>query len=148
MQQEPVLKHKRDVQRQIMMPVLFPIILLIVMALVLFGLAMTDNLSGQQIGVVAGILVTLFVLLPMALIMLVFTALMLLLAFGSNNIYLWIRTPIRLMRQYTERGAAITRSTAAQIGKPVINARTRFERVSTGVVNFIGVDDDEQQSTR
>ena len=143
MQQEPILKHKRDVQRQIILPVILPFVALVVLAIVLFVLAMTDTISGQQIGVAAGILVTLFVLLPMAIVMLIFTALMLILAFGSNNIYIWIRTPLRQMRYYTERGAALTRASAAQLGKPVITMRTQFERVSTGVVNLIGVDDEQ-----
>ncbi|NJL93161.1 MAG: hypothetical protein HC915_05255 [Anaerolineae bacterium] len=73
-------KHRAGVRRQIVLPMGLAIALLVVLVIALGVLV-----SGQQVGVVAGILATLFILFPAVVVLLVTAALFLYLAHLSGE---------------------------------------------------------------
>ncbi|KAB2903980.1 MAG: hypothetical protein KJ064_14750 [Anaerolineae bacterium] len=128
MDENALQKHKREMFRRIILPVLIPVLLLILVAVILFVLAMTDTLTGRQIGVMAAILVVVFVLLPFALIMLGLNAALLYVAFSAGRLPSLAAKPLELARQYTEKGAELTRTHSERLTTPIITTRSKLAR--------------------
>lgn len=128
MNDDTLQKHKQDAFRRVFLPVLIPVGLLVLGAVILFILAMTDTLSGRQIGVMAGILVVMFVLFPFALIMFGVNAALLFIAFNTGRLPTLAAKPLELARQYSERGALFARSSSERLTAPVITTRARLAR--------------------
>lgn len=139
MGEDALQKHRRETFRQIYLPLLIPILLLVIGAVALFVLAMTDTVTGREIGVIAGILVVVFVLLPLVLLMLVLDAVLLFLAFGSGEIHQLTTKPLELARLYTEKGALLARTTSERIATPVITARTKAAQWRYTINELLGL---------
>ncbi len=125
---ETLKQHRRETWRKIYLPVLIPTGLLILGMVVLFALTITDTLTAQQIRVAGGCLFTLFILFPLVLIFLLFDAIFVFMALGSDALHQWVIKPLEMARLYAQKGAALTQQTAEQIAEPVIEARTQFAK--------------------
>jgi hypothetical protein len=126
---EALRQHRRDRFRKIYLPVIAPTLLMAIGGVVLFALAVTDTLDPQQIQVMAGCLVTVFVLLPLVIVLLLLDAVFVMAAFGSDSLEKWAQKPLDLLREYTEKGAALTKSASDQVAGPVIDARAQVARL-------------------
>lgn len=125
---EALKQHQRETWRKIYLPVLIPSGLLVLGIVVLFVLTLTDTLTAQQIRVAGGCLFTVFILFPLALILLLLDAVFVLAALGSDALYTWVIKPVEQARLYAEKGAELTQQLAEQVTEPVIEARTQFAK--------------------
>jgi hypothetical protein len=123
-----ILKHRRQIRRQIVLPVLVPAMLFVGMAIVLFILAMRDDISGQQIGVVAACMTVLFIFIPLFLFLLVADFVLLFLAFGAGGLHGLLTKPLAFVRDTTGQLAAFTQTISGRITAPIINLRVRVAR--------------------
>ena len=146
---DPLVQHRRDVRRKIVLPVLASAMLLILGAIGLGALAFTDNITGQQIGVIAACLVTVFVLIPIVLLLLALDALMLVTAFASGMLRGYLIKPLGLLRGYAEKSAEITAEAAESITAPVIALRTQSAFLRNFVLGPLGfLDDDDKDDSK
>lgn len=126
---ESIHMHKRQVRRWIMLPILLPALLMVALLIGLFVLVMVQGtLDTQQLGVITSIMVILFVLIPLVVIFFALDALLLILMFGSGNIYQYIQKPSRLAHEYSDKLLALTDDYTQRIAKPVIEMRVRVAR--------------------
>jgi hypothetical protein len=123
-----LIKHRRQVRRQIVLPVLIPAMLFLGMAFLLFILTRTNDLSGQQIGVVSACMTMLFVFIPLFLCLLVLDFLLLFLAFGTGELGGMLAKPLAFARDATGQLAAFMQTLAQRIADPIINLRVRVAR--------------------
>jgi len=144
---EPIAKHKSDFRWRILMPVLAPLLLLIISLIALLVLALRGNITGQQINVIAGIMMTIFVLCPMAILTLIPAGLLIWIAFSSDNLYDWTAPPLRKVRHWTTRGAEITHQLSERITEPVIKGRARYDSWLHTINEFLGIPEVEQEQT-
>lgn len=136
---EPELRHSQDARRQIYVPVVLALCLMLFILVVLFAMVASGEIENQQVQVIAGIMMTLFILLPMALVMLVMAAVLLMIAFGSGDLYKFVVPPLRNLRDYSEKGATLTRHYAWRISDPLIAARARGAGLQTLLSQVIGI---------
>lgn len=125
---DPVRKHRREVWLKIYAPVLlFVIGLVVVCAALVVGVA-TGTLVHTQVTAVMGVLFTVFVAFPLALVCLVPYFLIALGAYGSGRLYAQARRPLRVVRRLTARTAAQTDRLAPHIARPFVGLNTRLTR--------------------
>jgi hypothetical protein len=143
---DPLVQHRRDVRRKIILPVLLPALLMIVAVIGLGLLAAYDRISSQQIGVIAACLATICVLLPLVLIMLALDAGAVLTALASGTLKGYLIKPFAILREYTDKTADITAQAAEALTAPIIAVRTQTSFVRNFIMKPLGFLNDENES--
>ncbi len=121
-------RHRQNVRLEIILPVALPFAIMIIMSIALFLFATVGDIEAQQITVIMSIMLTLCALLPLAIVMLVLNAVVLLAMFGAGTLEQHIQKPLEAARRYTARGAQTTQEAALRISEPIIAARSRAAR--------------------
>lgn len=139
MSDQSLQKHKRETFRQIYLPVVIPVLLLVIFAVGMFALAMTDYVTAREIGVMAGLLGVVCVLLPLVLLMLVLDAALLGLALGAGYLRDFATQPLELAREYSQKGAELAHQTSERLATPIITARTKVAQWRYTISEVLGL---------
>jgi len=124
----PIQKHRRDVRWKIVAPVILASLALVAFGVALFASVAADALVFDQVSVIMGVLGTVFVLLPLALLCVLPYVVVAALAIGAGQLYARARPPIRSARRLTERVSARAHRTLPRLARPLIGFNTRIAR--------------------
>ena len=146
---DPLVQHRRDVRRKIVLPVILSAVLLVAVAIGLGVLAIFGDISAQQISVMAACLVTVFVLIPLVLLMLALDAIALLTGFAAGSVRGYLIKPFGLLRGYAEKMSEVTTQAAEAITAPIIAVRTQSAFVRNFILGPLGfLDDDDNKDKK
>ena len=114
----PIRKHRRDLWLRIFLPVLLPFVLLLALLVALTVAVATNSMEFVQVRTMMGLLATIFIACPMALLCMISTLLLVGLSIGSGLAYRHVRTPLRGVRAFSERVARQTDELAPKVAAP------------------------------
>jgi len=142
---DPLVQHRRDVRRKIILPVLLPALLMTLAVIGLGVLVIYDDITSQQIGVIAACLATVCVLLPFVLLMAVFDAAALTTAFASGKAKGYLIKPFAMLRGYVDQANEITTQAAEALTAPIIAVRTQTSFLRNFIMKPLGFLEDESE---
>ncbi|MBZ0293537.1 MAG: hypothetical protein K8L99_13300 [Anaerolineae bacterium] len=116
--------HRRETRRLILLP--FALGLLLIIACVVVVLLLR---RGSQVSLVSDLLVTIFMLCPAVLCMLPITILVIMSAFGMNQVHDLAARPLRQIESYSKLVSNKAAETSAQVSEKTINVSARFGAV-------------------
>jgi len=124
----PVKNHRRDVWLKIVGPVALAGIGLIVFGVVLIVAVASGEMVNKQVTTIMGILATVFIILPLAILCLLPYAVLALSAVGAGKLYAHAKTPLRFSRRITEQVAEQTERHVPRLARPLIAINVRLSR--------------------
>ncbi|MBI5931375.1 MAG: hypothetical protein HY862_18855 [Chloroflexi bacterium] len=137
---DPIVKHRRDFRRKIVLPIalsaLGMIFLLFVLPLILVA---TDTISKGQIATVSSVLLVICILVPLVLVFLVLDVLFIMLAYGSAKIPAKIYGPLQSVRRLVQRTSSITIRAADKINQPMLAVNVRLARWEYFIGHLLGL---------
>lgn len=137
---DPKQLHRRRVRFRIFGPVILAGLgLLVFVALILVGYA-SGGLEEQQVGVIAGILATLFITFPLVLLCLIPYVALAALAVGAGRAHAGVAGPIRTVRNLTHSIALTVDKNAPRVAAPTTAFNVRFTRWEQRLLNLVGLD--------
>lgn len=143
---EPTQKHRRDVWLQMVLPIVGVGLVLTLLIVGLFTLAVAGTLSAQQIETMASVMMIVCILLPMALVMMLLNALMVIIAVGTGKIPAAMRPMLESVRIQVEKIARTVSTVTTRFAQPFITLDTRWTRWEELVNSFFGGSDTKSRS--
>jgi hypothetical protein len=125
---ESARKHRREVWLKIVAPIVMPFLGLIVLSILLAIAVGTGSLVGKQITTIMGILATVFILIPMAVLCLLPYLLLAASAVGVGALHANAKTPLQFVHRLTGKIAAQTKHHGPRLARPLVGLNVRLTR--------------------
>lgn len=125
---DPEQKHRRVVRYRIVAPVILAALALAGFAIVLIVATASGSLESKQISVIMGVLLTVFILIPVSLLCLIPYVLLVFSVVGVGQLYSKGAQPLRAVRRLSTRITQQTDSLAPRIAAPFAAFNVRAAR--------------------
>lgn len=136
---DPIVKHRRELRRQILLPVLGPLVLIFTVMVLLFGLTITGAMEMGQLRIITDIMLVVCFLCPLAITMIIIDVIFIGMVWGTAKLPTPIKGTVRSVRGLTERVADSMEKLSKLVAQPFINLESRFTRWGTFMARLFGI---------
>lgn len=133
---DPMHKHRRDVWLQMVLPLVGVGLVLVLLVVGLFTLAVAGTYTAEQIETMAGVMMIVCILLPLAIIMLLLNAAVLALAVGTGKVPAMLLPILEMIRKQTEGVMQQVSKYTTRFAQPIITIDSRWTRWEQAVRSF------------